>query len=131
MSIEKALADNTEAIKSLEVAIRAAAAGVTTTTGALPPKAAAEKEQTAKPAATAAAPAAPAAPAGGEVKTDAVTYDTVKAAVNALAKAKGRDSVIAVLGKFNVKKADEVPADKWPELLAALNTEAATPAALA
>lgn len=129
MSLEKALADNTEAIKSLEVAIRAAAAGVTPTTGALPGKQVAEKEQTAKPAATAAAPAAPAAPAG-ETK-DAITYDTVKAAVNALAKAKGRDSVIEVLGKFGVKKADEVPAEKWVELLAALNAAAVAEQSLA
>lgn len=129
MSLEKALADNTEAVKSLESFMRAQAAGVTTTTGALPPKAAAEKEQTAKPAATAADPVKAAAPAG-ETK-DAITYDTVKAAVNALAKAKGRDSVIEVLGKFGVKKADEVPAEKWVELLAALNAAAVAEQSLA
>lgn len=121
MSLEAAIAENTAALKLLTEAIhagRAAAAAKQAAPApaggaALPPKAAAEAAQREKP------PAPPAA-AGAA----AITYDQVKTAVNALAKAKGRDAVIAALAKFGLAKATDAKPEQWPDLLAELNAQA-------
>lgn len=119
MSLEAAIAENTAALKLLTEAIHAgraaAAAKQAAPAGgaALPPKQAAEAAQREKP---------PAPPA--EAGAAPITYDQVKTAVNALAKAKGRDAVIAALAKFGLAKATDAKPEQWPDLLAELNAQA-------
>lgn len=57
----------------------------------------------------------------------AVDYADVKKAVVALATSKGRQAVVDLLDKFGVPeggKADQVPEERWGELLAALKEAA-------
>jgi len=54
-------------------------------------------------------------------ETPTVTYDEVKAATGALAKAKGRDAVLAVLGKFEVDNAVKLPQAMWAGYVEACN----------
>jgi hypothetical protein len=129
MSLEAAIAENTAAVKLLTEAIHAghAAAAAKQTTAAtttapaggaaLPPKQAAEAEQRKKPE-----------PPAAEQQQQPVTYDNVKAAVNGLAKAKGRDAVIAALGEFGLKNATEAKPEQWPEIVKKFTDLAAVPA---
>jgi hypothetical protein len=50
----------------------------------------------------------------------AVSYDQVKSAGLALVAAKGKDAVLAVLKKFNLKSAQEAKPDQYPDLLKAI-----------
>ena len=123
MSIEAAIQENTAALKLLTEAIHAGrAAGVAKQTAATPPAGGAALPP--KQAAEAAQREKPPAPAAQQQQAQPVNYDQMKTAVNALAKAKGRDSVIAALGKFGIAKATEATPEQWPELLAELNAQA-------
>lgn len=125
MSLEAHIKELTDSIKLLTEAIhagRAAASAkqVTAPAGgaALPPKQAAEAEQRKKPE----------APAAEQQQQQAITYDQVKAAVNGLAKAKGRDAVIAALGDLGLKNATEAKPEQWPEIVKKFTDLAAVPA---
>ncbi len=52
-----------------------------------------------------------------EPESKAVSYDDVKKATNALSAAKGRDTTIAVLSRFGVKKATELDAAQWDDYI--------------
>lgn len=129
MSLEVAINENTAAVKAL---IAALGAGVATPGYIAPDKApagvigrpatisaeeiAANTKVAAELAATKARNAAPAA----------LDYDKdVKAPFLALAKAKGRDVALGLLTPYGVATANLVPADKWPELVAAIAQAAA------
>jgi len=58
-----------------------------------------------------------------EEKAPVVAYDQVKQAVVELVTSKGRDAVVAVLSKFNVSTAKDLPEAEWAPCLKAL-TEA-------
>lgn len=83
-----------------------------------------EKPKAGKPASTpvASTPATvepePAATSLSE-PTKAVTYEDAKLAVTAVVKAKGRDGGLAVLATFDTESLLNVPADKWPSVIAA------------
>lgn len=51
----------------------------------------------------------------------AVTYDDVKTATNSLAAKKGREAALALLGDFNVAKAQELAEAQWSDYVAQAN----------
>lgn len=59
--------------------------------------------------------------------TEPLTYAQVQAATIGLVKERGRDVAIKVLGSFGAKKADQIPEDKWPDYLAAVEAETEIP----
>jgi hypothetical protein len=92
------------------------------------PAAAAEVPKAAKPAkvekpkalepVAASEPAGP-APEPARPTPQAIDYEAVKAATSTLAKAKGRDAVLAVLGSFEVDNAVKLPLDMYARYVAA------------
>jgi hypothetical protein len=56
----------------------------------------------------------------GPAMSAAVTIEQLRAAGNALGKAKGGGAIAGVLASFKAGKYTEVPTAQWPELLAAL-----------
>lgn len=50
---------------------------------------------------------------------DAPTYQDVTAAINAVAKAKGRDAAVAVLAKFGVKRGPELTPEQYADAIVA------------
>lgn len=52
-----------------------------------------------------------------ESESAPVTYDDVKKVTNALSAAKGRDTTIAVLSRFGVKKATELDEAQWADYI--------------
>lgn len=83
------------------------------------PKAAAKVEKPAPAKTEAAAPATKAEPIKTEAAADkpAVTYDEVKKATQELAKTKGRDAVVKVLGEFKVATAMELKPEQYAAYL--------------
>lgn len=146
MSLEAAITENTNAIRDLIAAIKA---GVPTTaaqvaavvTEAQAETAKAGKEEAAAKKTTAAATEAAArtqstaeagADAAQEKKADnseasdkpAPTYQDAAAAINKIAKAKGRDAAVAVLAKFGAGNLKEVKPENFADIIAAVEAEA-------
>ncbi len=89
-------------------------------------RAAAEAATKAQAEAKAAADAkTPAETAKADTPAEAVVYDQVRDAVQALMLAKGRDAVVATLGKLGVATAKELPEARWAEALGVLKASAA------
>lgn len=147
MSLEKALADNTSAIRELIAALTASAkpapvpaAPLPDATAALTAEAATEAEaaiqEAAKarptPAKTKATPAptppTAAAPvdvapeqkaASSEQAAAPTTYNDVVAAVTKVAKAKGRDAAVGVFAAFGVANGKELKPEQYAAVVAA------------
>lgn len=79
----------------------------------------------AKPAAKPAASAAQSAPA--DDPADDLTEDDLREALSALAEAKGRDALVAVLAAVDAGKFSEVDPDRYQELKDAIDAEMAKP----
>lgn len=117
---------NTEAIVSLAEAIAGARAKAIETTKA--DKSKAEPKADAPKAAAAAVSAEPqgqTAPAATTAEspsepTATIAVADVNAAIIALAKAKGREAAVAVLGTFGVAKVPELKAEQYADVLAAV-----------
>ena len=91
----------------------AAAAGQNT--AAAPAAAAPEKTASAPP--PAAASAADTSPASTAATDTPVAYDQVKALILKLNTAKGRDALVAALGKFGVAKGPELKPEQYAEFV--------------
>ena len=129
MSLEQAIVENTAAIHALIAALSNPSAAVPTGGTIAQAQVAdngasstAEVSSVAKPEAAAKKPAKsstqaeaeqPAAQAGSVTKPEAVE------ALKALAVAKGRDQVVAVLAKFKAAKLDDVKPEDFAALIAA------------
>lgn len=112
MSLEKAIQENTEALKALTAALQ---------NGAAPAPA---KEEPKKEKAKKEAPAKEEAPkeepkAEEKAKSDAIPYDDVKNKTLELVKAKGRDVVMSLLEDFGskVKSAKDLEEGQYAEYL--------------
>jgi hypothetical protein len=118
----------TDAIIGLAEALAGARAKAIETTKAdkpkAEPKADAGKPAAAAPSAESQAPSAAAAttaefPSEPVADAPAIAIADVNAAIIALAKAKGRDAAVAVLGTFGVAKAPELKAEQYADVVAA------------
>lgn len=138
MSLELAIAENTAALRALLAHLQSGAV-------AAPPAPVSEapvaKARKAKPAPVVEAPPAPvveAAPAPEPVKVEepaappapALTYDDVKIVfLTQLVARHGRDAGVALLKEFGVPeggKLTDVPPEKWPDVVAAINARSAS-----
>lgn len=130
MSLEIAISENTAAIHALIAALSNPSVAVTsgdvpaqapvaknsassTPEGASMPKAEAAVKKSAKADEKPAADVAT-APAAGDV-----TYEDAAAAVQALAKSKGRDAALAVLKAFGASKLPDVDVSRFADVVAA------------
>lgn len=113
MNLEAAVQENTAALRDLIATVKAH--GVPTPVAASEP-AKPTKAPAASAAQTSAKPVQPEAPAG-----KALTYeaDIKPVALKVIAKS-GNPGLKAVLGKYGAEKAFDVPAEKYPDLLADL-----------
>jgi len=116
---------NTEAIIGLAEALAGIRAKAATTVKAAKEQAP-EPEQTPAPKPAAAAPTAPApapsAPAATTVVSPsepAIAVAEVNAAIIGLAKARGRDTAVAVLQQFGVVKVPELKPEQYADVIAA------------
>lgn len=153
MSIEQALADTTAAIRDLIAALSArplpidvnAAATTAPVRAAAAEEAAPAKKQraqkdaptagtetvstpataTAEPAAATPAPVEPEAPA----PAPAASFDDCVPLFRRLGLEKGRDAVVALLGKYNAAKLSDIAANRMGEVFADLNAALAASAA--
>ena len=122
MSLEIAIAENTNAIRELIAAIRACAPTTAAQVAAV--VAEAPEAETAKAKIPAKDPAKD--PATAEVsdaaehgKTAATaTYEDAKAAVLKISKEKGRDAAVAVLSAFGVQKLPDLQPENYGALVA-------------
>lgn len=131
MSLEQALADNTAAMTKLIEVWTALTAQAKTIDGTKPFKAAGvpvTKVEAPKPEATPAPTpvaaaveviASPVTAAESPSEAPVVEMKDLSAAVTAAA-TRNRDGLVALLGKHNVKRASELPQDKWAGLVAEL-----------
>ena len=118
MSLEAVIQENTNALRDLIAQLQAgqppAAIKVAEVAAPVPAPAPAVKEEK------------PKAEAKAETKTEKadastveVTIDAVKKATTDLAKAKGRDAAVEVLGQFDAKNANEVKPEAYADFIAA------------
>ena len=130
MSIEKSLADNTAALTKLIGVWTALTAQAKTidsskpiTAGGVPVKVSAPKpEATPAPTPVVAAVeviASPVTAAASPSEAPAVEMKDLSAAVTAAA-TRNREGLVALLGTHNVKRASELPQDKWAGLVVEL-----------
>ena len=131
MSLEQALADNTAAMTKLIEVWTTLTAQAKTIDGTKPFKAAGvpvtkveapKPEATPAPTPVAAAEATTASPEivkESPAEAPVVEMKDLSAAVTAAA-TRNRDGLVALLGKHNVKRASELPQDKWAGLVAEL-----------
>lgn len=134
MSLEVAIAENTAALRALLAHLQTGA----TITAALP---VAEPVEVQAPKARKAKPAAPVVeptPAPEPVKVEepaapaapALTYDDIRIPfLTKLVAAHGRDAGVALLRDFGIAeggKLTDVPQDKWPAVLEAINARCAS-----
>lgn len=120
MSLELAIQENTLAVRALIDALT----GANTLPEVKSEKLKTEvKEEKPKAEAKAETKVEPKEEAPVEEKAPVVAYDQVKQAVVELVTSKGRDAVVAVLSKFNVSTAKDLPETEWAPCLKAL-TEA-------
>jgi hypothetical protein len=119
MPLEKDVQDLTAAINKLIAVLTPASVGTAAQAivASQPTAPAVVAETTAKAEATAAPPANTNAAA-------AVPYEAVRDAVVALAAVKGKDAAVAIIQKFGVSSAKDLPADKYVEAIAALQAAA-------
>lgn len=105
MSIEKLIAENTQALRDLTIAL-----------------AANHKPAKATDTPPAAAPAAQAAPKAPAATGAALDYEKdVKPLALRVAKEKKREGLVAILDKFKVAQANMLKPEQWAEFIAACN----------
>ena len=122
MSIEAHLAENTAALKTVaDLIAKFLAAGHAQAPAIAKAEAAPAKK--AEPKAEAAAPAAPVAPVATASNEDA--YLVVKEQLLKLIASKGNEAGVALLAQFGAKNGKQLPAEKYPEVLAAIEKAAA------
>jgi hypothetical protein len=126
MPLEKDVQDLTSAINKLIAVLTPASVGTAAQAivASQPTAPAVVAETTAKAEATAAKAEATAAPPANTNAAAAVPYEAVRDAVVALAGAKGKDAALAIIQKFGVASAKDLPTDKYAEAIAALQAAA-------
>lgn len=132
MSLELAIQENTSALRDLIARLTTTSATTIAMTGAeylakldapVADKAEAKKPADTQTAAeTKAATTAPAAESPSEPSAPAIDYaKDVKPLLLKVSASRGRDALINLLGSFGVAKGDQLPANKLPEVVAAVN----------
>lgn len=126
MSLEATIAENTAAIRDLIAALAKAPAGYVEVPDLAPAPAPKTEKPKAEPAPAAAEKpkAEPKTEPKPEAKPAGVEYAEVQTAILALNKAKGRDVVLEVLGRFGATKGPELDQADWSMAIDALKAAA-------
>lgn len=117
MSLEATIQENTAAIRELIAAIAKGLPVTGAQVAAVVAEAPAEVAKEKPPAPKTEAKAETPAPA--EEAPKLATYEDVRKAINDLAKAKGRDAVVGVLGQFGAAKGPDVKPEQYAAFVVA------------